>query len=851
MRTICTDVVACGSGAAGTVVGTVATTQRPRSGGHQARAGQQKAAAAADVRRPADLAGSPPPSGATPATWPGCCASRSGSWPAWASTPTPPGRWAGASTRASARSSGGAACSCRSPWSPGASLLVRGAPEADGRRARAGPRSYLWVGGLMVAVAGCGLLHLTNGRPGPRRAHRRPGRRRRPARRGGRRSARRRASRRGARACSSAPSRSAGSSCSRACRCASPPRAPPPPPDPPAPPSPTRSDASAATSSRWATATPPATHGVAPVRPGRRRPHRPRRPRRRAATPQARPAQAEGAGPGARRAGRDRAARDRARPGGEGLAVEAAAARRSCTAAARQEVDKAAVEAAGHVLEQALAQHGVETKLVGMVVGPSVTRYELELGPGVKVARVTSLHKDIAYAMASPDVRILAPIPGRQAIGVEVPNTDRHIVACWPTSCLGRGQAASHPLELAVGVGHLDADGLPARDRGQDADVGRRHRVGDVLVEARDAGDLHAGAELELVAGDRRADDHADELVSTPCWASGLLEDAARRPRRRPCRPPAALTVRAGWRAAASTASPSRPGRARSRAASPRRARSGSGTVHLGLAGAGLAARRGARRGRRGRSARRRPGRTRRTPASSSRPSPVPREKRWCRRRRRRRRWRRRPGACRRRCSRPRPRTGTRVRTTSPPMRDRGQDEGGAPRRQPRRERAGGGDAEQAAGVDELVGGGVEARTPAGEVQETAAGDGDHAGHRPRGRSATPVGLAVLGLGAAAHEQHAARRRGPTGARMRPHPTTRADGRVEATADRARPRRRRRPCRPRGRPRCRAGRPGRRRGRRARRPAPRISRSTNVGGGGGRFRFAGARLCPRCGAVGS
>ena len=75
------------------------------------------------------------------------------------------------------------------------------------------------------------------------------------------------------------------------------------------------------------------------------------------------------------------------------------------------------------MLEDALAQHGVETRLVGMVVGPSVTRYELELGAGVKVARVTSLHKDIAYAMASPDVRILAPIPGRQAIGVEVPNT--------------------------------------------------------------------------------------------------------------------------------------------------------------------------------------------------------------------------------------------------------------------------------------------------------------------------------------------------------------------------------------------------------------------------------------------
>src|SRR3546814_8900850 len=94
-----------------------------------------------------------------------------------------------------------------------------------------------------------------------------------------------------------------------------------------------------------------------------------------------------------------------------------------------REIDKAAIRDRGRLLERALAQHGVETKLVGMVVGPSVTRYELELGPGVKVARVTSLHKDIAYAMASADVRILAPIPGRQAIGVEVPNATRQIVA--------------------------------------------------------------------------------------------------------------------------------------------------------------------------------------------------------------------------------------------------------------------------------------------------------------------------------------------------------------------------------------------------------------------------------------
>jgi S-DNA-T family DNA segregation ATPase FtsK/SpoIIIE len=116
-----------------------------------------------------------------------------------------------------------------------------------------------------------------------------------------------------------------------------------------------------------------------------------------------------------------------------------------------QEVDKRAVEERGRVLEAALAQHGVETRLVGMVVGPSVTRYELELAPGVKVARVTSLHKDIAYAMASPDVRILAPIPGRQAIGVEVPNAERHLVSLGDILASPEAKRAQHPLEVAVG----------------------------------------------------------------------------------------------------------------------------------------------------------------------------------------------------------------------------------------------------------------------------------------------------------------------------------------------------------------------------------------------------------------
>ena len=109
------------------------------------------------------------------------------------------------------------------------------------------------------------------------------------------------------------------------------------------------------------------------------------------------------------------------------------------------------VEAVGRTLEDALAAHGVETRLVGTTVGPTVTRYELELGPGVKVARVTSLHKDIAYAMASADVRILAPIPGRSAIGVEVPNRQRQLVSMGDILASPEAHRAVHPLEVVMG----------------------------------------------------------------------------------------------------------------------------------------------------------------------------------------------------------------------------------------------------------------------------------------------------------------------------------------------------------------------------------------------------------------
>ncbi|HUC06091.1 MAG TPA: DNA translocase FtsK [Acidimicrobiales bacterium] len=116
-----------------------------------------------------------------------------------------------------------------------------------------------------------------------------------------------------------------------------------------------------------------------------------------------------------------------------------------------QRQNKRQLDAAGEDLVAALAAHGVVTTLIGRTVGPTVTRFELEKGSGVKVARVTSLSRDIAYAMASPDVRILAPIPGKSAIGVEVPNRTRQLVTLRDILESPEAEAAAHPLEVALG----------------------------------------------------------------------------------------------------------------------------------------------------------------------------------------------------------------------------------------------------------------------------------------------------------------------------------------------------------------------------------------------------------------
>jgi S-DNA-T family DNA segregation ATPase FtsK/SpoIIIE len=93
-----------------------------------------------------------------------------------------------------------------------------------------------------------------------------------------------------------------------------------------------------------------------------------------------------------------------------------------------QKVDSKGIERAGGQLVEALSHFNVEARVVGTVSGPHVTRYELRLAPGIKMSKVAQLKDDLAYALAAEHVRILAPIPGKQAVGVEVPNRVRKMV---------------------------------------------------------------------------------------------------------------------------------------------------------------------------------------------------------------------------------------------------------------------------------------------------------------------------------------------------------------------------------------------------------------------------------------